>query len=235
MSVFAPLGFIILSMLIMCFLMLVPGIFATFLHYASGQYSHRRVDNLSIFFIIGAETMVVLAFFLIAMIIWALPPSIINLNNNILLWILTGIFLALSLASFCFYFRKSAGSKLFLSHQTVNNFIEKTKTTKTRSDAFILGLVSSIPELPFTLPLYFISILSAMSINFTPSIYSGIIIIYAFIVILPLFIIHALFRNGHNLADFIKFRTRNKAFFRFLISFLYFIIAILFITFRIIP
>ena len=104
MSVFAPLGFIILSMLIMCFLMLVPGIFATFLHYASGQYSRRRVDDLSIFFIIGAETMVILAFFLIAMIIWALPPSIINLSNDILLWVLTGIFLALSLASFCFYF-----------------------------------------------------------------------------------------------------------------------------------
>lgn len=232
MTIFTSFGILILSVLIMCFLMLIPGIFATFFHYASGQYSRKKVDDLSLFFILGTETMTVLTFFLISIIMWVFPLPIINFSNPILLWILIGIFLALGLATFCFYFRQGSGSELFISRSLAHKFAQKAKLIKTRSDAFVFGFISGVPELPFTLPLYFISILSITNISFSPLTCSSIIVLYTLISVLPLFITHTLFRHNHNLADFIKFRTKNKLFFRFLISILYLIIAILLINFR---
>ena len=212
--------------------MLTPGVFATFLHYAFGQYSQKKADNLSLFFILGAEAMVVITFLFISIIIWALPLSIINFNNPILLWILVGIFVALSVAAFCFYFRKGKYSELFISRNTAKKFIKRAQFVKKRSDAFVFGLVSGVPELPFTLPLYFISALSIMNISISSFTCSSIMILFAFVSIIPLFIVYTFFKTGHNLADLIKFRTKNKTFFRFLISALYLVVAILFINLR---
>ena len=230
MIVFASLGFLILSVLILCLLPLTPGIFAIFLHDATGQYSHKKVDDLSLFFILGAETLKVLIFFLASVITWALPLCTINFNNPALLWSLAGVFVAHSLAFCCFYFRKGDHAQLFVSRQTAHKFLKKTRLTKKRSDAFVLGLVSSIPELPFTLPLYFISVLSIMNISTLPLSCAGLIILFAFITIIPLFIIYASFKTGFNLADFIKFRRKNKTFCRFFVSLLYLTIAVLFLS-----
>ncbi len=227
MSAFAPVGILILSMLISCILMLVPGIFANFFHYASGKYSRKKTDDLSLFFILGVETMVVLFFFLIATILWALPLTTINLNNPIIVWTLAGIFFATSLVTFFLYFRKNGS--LFISRKTATMLINRPKTVKNRSDAFVFGLISGIPELPFTLPIYFVAILSINSISLSPFSCAGLIILYAFLTVCPLFITHTFFRTNHNLADFLKLRLKNQPFFRFFISLLYFLLAVLLI------
>ena len=214
-------------MLISSSLMLIPGIFANFFHYVSGKYSHKKADDLSLFYIIGVEVSVVIMFFLLSIIIWALPFSIISLSNPILLWIFIGIFFALSIATFCFYFKKDG--RLFISPKTASRFLDKPKFIKLRSDAFIFGFISSVPEFLFTLPLYFITLLVIPNISSSSFSHSSIIILYALATICPLFITHIFFKTNHNLADFIKLRQKNRPFFRFFISLLYFLLAILLI------
>lgn len=227
MSVFTSLGILILAVLISSFLMLIPGIFANFFHYASGKYTRTKADSLSLFFILGTETMVVLGLFLIATIIWALPPSTVNLENPILVWILAGIFFGLSLTAFFVYFRKNG--QLFISRKTATTLIDRPKSIKNSSDAFVFGLMSGIPELPFTLPLYFVSILAISNVSLSPFPCAGLIIFYAILAICPLFATHLYFRTGHNLADFLRHRLKNQTFFRIFLGLLYFILATLLI------
>lgn len=232
MSIFASLGIIILSMIISLFLMLNPSIFANFLHYASGKYSRKKTDDLSLFFILGTETITVFIFFLTFMIISALPVPIITFKNPILLWIFTGIFFALGIVALCFYIQKNG--QFFIPRKIATKIIAKPKFIKKRSDAFVFGLVSNLPELLFNLPLFCFCIITALNISLSPFSCAGFIILYALIMVLPLFAIHIFFKTGHTLADFLKFRLKNRSFLRFFLCSLYFLLAILLINLGII-
>ncbi len=220
-------------MLIVAFLKLVPGVFGLFLHYGSGKYSKFKVDDLSIFFIIGFETLIALMFILFNFLFCALSFTKINLENPILIWIIIGILVALSVAYFCFYYQKGPGTKLFISRTIAQNFDKKAQTVKSRSDAFALGFTAGIPELLFTIPLYFISTIEISKLCLSDIPCCALIIIFIILSAVPLFIQHAFFRTNHNLADFEKNRIKNKTFFRFFTSFLYLILAIFIILFEV--
>ena len=234
MSIFTSLSIVVISMLIIASLKLVPGVFGLFYHYALGKYSARKVSDLSIFFIFGVEILPALIFILLNLILFALSFTAINLSSEIFSWTMAGLLIALGFAYFCFYFRSETGTKLFISRRSAANFEQKAKLVKNRSDAFILGFVSGIPELIFSLPLYLLVLISVtkdFAQMFPPSL---IIAPFILITICPLFFVYAYFRSGNNLANFLKLRIKNKLFFRLFTSILYLLLAILIIFFRII-
>lgn len=233
MNVLTSLGILFLSLLILIFLMLTPGVFAIFLHYASGKYSSKKVDSLCLFFILGVEALVAVIFISINFILQILSLTGIAHKNNVLTWIIVGIILALSCTTFLFYFRKGNGTKLFITRKTADNFILKAKLTKTRSDSFILGFIAGIPELIFTLPLYIIITVELAQISLTALPCPLIILLLIIGIIAPLIIVYGHFKSGNNLATIQRFRTKNKPFFRFFISLLYLLLAISIISFRI--
>ena len=233
MSIFTSLGILILITLIMSFLMLIPGIFALFYHYASGKYQPQKIDNLCIFFVLGVESLATILFVSINFILRFLSFTETSFEKNILTWIFIGVLLALSIASFLFYFRKGPGTRLFISRKIANNLNDKAKSVKSRQDAFLLGFISGIPELIFTIPLYIIASVEFAQVSMLNAFCPAIIIIFFLGIIIPLFIVYGLYRTDRNLATIQRFRTRNKNFFRFLISLLYLVLAITIICFRI--
>ena len=80
-------------------------------------------------------------------------------HNNIVTWAFVGVLIALSVASFFFYFRHphSKDSELFLPRKYAKALILRTSKVKSQSDAFALGALCNIPEIIFTLPLYIIT------------------------------------------------------------------------------
>ncbi|MBR3253295.1 hypothetical protein IKF85_01075 [Candidatus Saccharibacteria bacterium] len=234
MNVFVSLGILILSVLIIASLKLIPGVFAFLYHYASGKYSAKKVSDLSMFFIFGVELFPAIIFVILNLIFYALSYTNLDPSNGIFLWAVVGLLIALGIAFFCFYYRRGHGTKLFISRRTASNFEQKAKLVKTRSDAFILGFISGIPELLFTLPLYLITLLSVTK-NFLDVIpRSLILVLFILIIISPLLFLYAYFRSGNNLANYLKARIKNKLFFRFFISILYFVLAIIIIIFKVI-
>ncbi|MCR5700320.1 MAG: hypothetical protein K6G49_02735 [Candidatus Saccharibacteria bacterium] len=227
MSVLTAVGILVLAMLIMASLQLVPGIFALFSHYVAGKYPRSRATDLSTFFILGVETSVVVIFFCTYAILCCSPAVTFIVDSDIFAWTMAGIFIALTLGILGFYFRKGPGTKLFISRRLASNFNAKVIATKTRSDAFTLGLTASVPELIFTLPIYLMAAISIMRLDSTPLERAGIILLFAIVSVFPLIIIHHL--SNHNFADFIKFRFKNKAFFRFVLALFYLFIAALII------
>ena len=231
MSVFTSLEIFIISGLIIASLKLIPGIFALFYHYASGKYPAKKVSDLSIFFILGVETLPVLVFIILSFASRALLFTDITLTENITIATIAGLLFALSFSIFFFYFRRSKGTELFISRKTAKRFIRRASNVKKRSNAFFLGLTSGLPELIFTLPLYLIIFIEASN-NFKVTSSSAILLAFVLFIIAPIFLTYAYFRNGNNLANFERLRVKNKFFFRSFIASLYALLAILLIIFR---
>ncbi len=234
MSVFTPLSILILSTLIIASMKLIPGIFALFYHYASGKYSVKKVSNLSIFFILGVETLPVFILTILNFFTFVFFFTNRSSINGVLLWSIIGSLFALGLAFSLFYFRRSSGTELFISRHLASSFEEKAKLVKKPSDAYILGLISGIPELIFTLPLYFIVFITITKSFIVVTSCSTILMSFILLTISPLFFLYAYFRTDNNLANFMKLRTKNKNFFRFFVSILYFLLAILIIIFEVV-
>lgn len=227
MSDLTPVGILLLAMLIMTSLQLVPGLFILFSHYKLGQFSKTKASDLSTFFILGAETAVVLFSLAVYAILNASPLIASFFSTPYFNWLLAGIFLALSILFYAIYYQKSSGSELFISRRFATRCQDKIKLAKSRSDAFFLGLFAGLPELIFTFPLYFVVNLVILHLAATSVERALFILIFTFSAILPLIICHFLFSTHHTLADILRFRFKNKAFFRFFITFCYFLIAIL--------
>ncbi|MBQ3297070.1 hypothetical protein IJH01_03045 [Candidatus Saccharibacteria bacterium] len=225
MSVLTSLGILVLSALILVFLQLVPGIFALFNHYMHGKFSYKKASDLATFFIIGVETAVVLVFLCLNIILCCSPTTTFIIDSDIFAWLMSGIFLALAFIILGLYFRKSSGTELFISRRLATSFRARLTQVKSRSDAFVLGLISIVPELIFTLPVYFLIIITIMKFNLIGPARAGLIMLFALIVISPLIIIRILNSTGHNLADYLKFRFKNKPFFRFCLTLFYLLIA----------
>lgn len=227
MSVLTSLGILFSAMLIMAFLQFIPGLFALVCHHNYGKFSKIKASDLSIFFILGVETALVLLLLATYIVISAFSPLLSS--SKILNWLAAGISIILALVFFFFYFKRGTGTRLFLSRSTVSKFRSKINSIKIRSDAFVLGFSSVLPEALFTAPLLVISVVQISILGVTPVTRAFLIILFAIIAILPLLIIHILFGTTHNLADFMRFRFKNKAFSRWIVTVLYLIIAVLFI------
>ncbi len=229
MSDLTPVGILLFVMLIMASLQLVPGIFILFSHTKLGQFSKIKASDLSTFFILGAETAVIL-FTLSIYAILNISPLVANfLTTPYFNWLLAGIFLALGILFCAIYYRKSPGTELFVSRHFAARCQEKIILAKTRSDAFFLGLFAGLPELVFTFPIHLVVNLVITALAPAAPERTFFTLIFALSAILPLIICHFLFSTHHTLADLLRFRFKNKPFFRFFITFCYFLIAILII------
>lgn len=220
-------------MVIVLFLQLSPGVYALFCHYASGKYSKKKSSNLGIFYILGAEIISACLFLSCYFITFFLFLQNSRPETSIFAWIEVGILIALAIISFFFYYRDSKGSELFIPRKISRSLNVHARTAKTRSDAFILGAFSGLYELPFTLPLLFIVIIELTTMgaeHFSSYLLS---ILYIVAPIIPLLITRWSFESGHNLANIIKNRIKNKHFIRFILSVCYLTIALLIICFRI--
>ena len=226
MSIFIPVAILFVAMLIQALMQLTPGVFTLFYHYALGKNSANKADDLSLHFILGTITFIVIIWLLIYASIFTIFYDKVEPYPAFLPWLMAGIFLAESIASLFFYYRKGKFTTLFIPRSIAKNLDSHAQKIKTRSDAFILGFFSGIPELIFTIPLYIISAIELMRFNFP--LRPIFVIIYIIISIIPLFIIRTLYRHDHTLAKIEHTRIRAKLFIRifFCISFLLLALAV---------
>lgn len=236
MNVFVSVGIVILAMLIMASLQLVPGVFALFYHYASGKYSRKKASTFSLFFIIGAEIISAFLFIAAVYISYILFINDLDPHNNVVAWAFVGIFIALSITSFFFYFRHphDKDSELFIPRKYAKSLILRASKVKSQSDAFTLGALCNIPEIIFTLPLY---IITATEIIYMHTEYIAddlLTVLYILISTVPLIILYISFHKNRNLSDVIRSRIRDKNFHRLCLGLSYATIAILIICFRIV-
>lgn len=215
-------------MLIQGFLQVTPGVFAIFYHHALGKTTAKKADDQSLSFILGTE-IATAVFFLITYSIITFFTTENNFLNSTFLWIMAGLFFALSVFTFFCYFKlgkkNKNTTKLFLTRHTAESFTYHATHNKNRTDTIVLGFLSTTAELVFTLPLFIMS--SVEILNLSPRFNFVFIIAYIVVATIPLFTVRTLYRTGHNLAEIQKLRVKRKTLFRIIISVSYLLLGVL--------
>lgn len=234
MSIITSIGIIVLAMLILALLQATPAIFMLFSHYAYGRFSKAKTSDFVLFFILGVETVntfIFLAIFYLSSILFLEEP---NLETNIFAWILSGILIAMGIATFFTYFRRGSGTKLFIPRKYARALDTTARSIKSRSDSFVLGVYAGSCELAFSLPLFIAVSFAEVNLDIQNLVNIPLILLFVLSPVIPLFILYWKFASGHNLAEIQRFRVKNKSFIRFFLSICYIFLATLIICTRII-
>ena len=118
---------------------------------------------------------------------------------------------------------------LFIPRRLAKSYDSFARDIKTRKKAFLLGFLSTLPELFLTLPLYIISTIEIMKWD-NPSFPRPLLVFLALYIIFGnLLFTRILFRSDHNLAEIDRLRRKNKTFVRIMLSLFYFVLALLII------
>lgn len=229
MNVLTSLEILILVALIGAFLELSPGIFMLFYHYALGKHSKKTADDLSLFYLAGVESFIILVFLAVYYAVFLVCLNIPNFTTGPFAWIMSVILLALAIFSLFFYFKKGPSMSLFIPRKLAKAYEYHTRDIKTRRKAFFLGFISLIPELFMTLPLYIISTIEIMKWNELHFPRPLLILLGLIIILSNLLLTRLLFRSDHNLAEIDRLRRKNKTFIRIILAILYTVLAILII------
>lgn len=127
------------------------------------------------------------------------------------------IWAALSIAAFLvglviirFYYRHSKGTALWIPRAFAEYLTRRTKRTKSSVEAFLLGVLTVVAELPFNAIVFvmFAFLLAAAGVT-SPVLW---IVLYSLLVTLPLLVLATLIAGGHKLSSIQKWREANKTF-----------------------
>ena len=208
MGIIISVVILVLVTLIQLFMQLTSGALALFYHYALGKNSATKADNFALYFILGAEVFVGGIWLIVYLLLSNLIGGTSEMAFRIITWALFGIFIAESITSVLFYYRKGRFTELYVPRSITKGIAIKAKSVKTRSDAFVLGFIVGAFELVFTLPIYIAGVIALLKASVLPK--APIIILFVIISVIPLFVTRTLFRLDHNLAEIEKRRIKRK-------------------------
>ena len=130
------------------------------------------------------------------------------------LMIIVGMLVALAIAAWFFYYRRGRTTELWLPRSVARFIDRRAKATNSNTEAYALGLLTSLAEMPFTLVLF---VVAANSLLQLPALHQLIaLVLYTVIAILPSIIMRLAIRKGQTVVDIQRWRVKHKTFFRLL-------------------
>ena len=179
-------------------------------HAIGSKTAHAKLIRLTGGFLLGAAVMTTLLLAFTAFIL----QNVFNTTTPALIWaISSGVLFGLGAAVWLFYYRRHAGTTLWLPRSLARYLSERTKATKQPAEAFGLGLSSIAGELLFILAPILVSAL--VLVHLEPIWQLAGIGLYAVISLLSLLIVYGLVGSGHKLSRIQKWREDNKHFLQF--------------------
>jgi len=179
-------------------------------HAIGAKTAHKKILRLTSGFLLGAAIMTALLLGFLSLVLQNIftdtPPAV--------LWaVSSGLLFGLGAAVWLFYYRREAGTTLWLPRAFARYLGERAKSTKQTAEAFGLGLSSVVGELLFILAPLFVSALVLVKLD--PLLQLAGIGIYSLISLLSLLIVYSLVGSGHKLSRIQKWREENKHFLQF--------------------
>ena len=178
-------------------------------HAIGSKTAHGRLMRLVTNFITGAGVMTLL---LLSFGVLSFQPGYVPASPFV--WSIgCGIIMGLGIAVWAFYYRREAGTSLWLPRGMARFLSDRTKATKQGAEAFSLGIASVLAEILFIMGPLFIA---ALAINTLPPIYQAAgMVTYLVISLLPLLVVAGLVGGGHKLSHIQRWREANKRFLQF--------------------
>lgn len=182
-------------------------------HSLGRKTAHRKVLQLMNSFITG---IFVLTALLVSTAVYYLSLFINHSQSaeQLIAAIVCGLLAGLGIATWAFYYRRGAGTALWLPRSLAHYLNGRTKATKNSAEAFGLGMVSVIAELVFIAA----PILSAaLAIVMLPTMWWQLagIAVYTILSLISVVIVFVMVGGGHRISTLQAWREKNKRFLQF--------------------
>lgn len=179
-------------------------------HSIGAKRSHSTLLKLTTSYIAGTKVMTLLLVSFIALVMF----DIYKTEPSELMWTLAcSLLFALGGAVWLFYYRKEKGTSLWIPRGYARHLEERSKATKSATEAFSLGLTSVVSELLFIIGPLLIAGLLLVSL---PGVWQLLgIAIYTLVATFPSLIVWGMVGGGHSLSRIQKWREANKRFLQF--------------------
>lgn len=227
MSVFVSLSVIFLSALVHSFLALDLGGMLLLYHSTKGRFVTKKSRTLVSNYLLGSCLMIFLSLASATFLI-SLFSSSLSLES---LSLICGILLALAVIIWGVYYRTGRSTELWLPRFVSRYISSRANSTSSRIEAFSLGMLTILAELPFSVLLFIMSGDALLSLSSLYAIYG--ILLYIFIALFPLLLVRIVLRRGSTIVDIQKWRVRNKSFLRILAGIGFAVLAFFIFSFKI--
>lgn len=209
MDMVIPFSEVFLAAVIHATLQLELGALLLLYHASLGKHVRKKTRNLVDSYIAGIGMLVFLAVAATAFILSRLFGTELYAEEIL---IVVGMLIALAIAAWAFYYRRGKSTELWLP-RTVARFIDKrAKATNSNTEAFSLGVLTSLAEMPWTMVLF---VVAANSIIVLPAAYQLLAVaLYTIIAIIPPVVLRLAIRRGQTVVNIQRWRVKHKNFMR---------------------
>lgn len=221
-------GIIALAAIVHASLQLEVGALMLLYHASLGKHIKKKTRNLVSNYILGSALLVVLFLSTIIFLIATFTNGSLSTKS---LAILAAVLLMLAISIWLFYYRSRQTTELWLPKSISRYINRRAKLTESNIEAFSLGMLTAFAEMPFSIILMVVAGNSVVLLPFEWQFLS--VLGYAFVAILPLFILRVSIRRGNTVVDVQKWRLKNKNFFKVLSGTLFLTLAIFIIAFKV--
>lgn len=223
-----PFSEVFLAAVIHATLQLGLGALLLLYHASLGKHVKKQTRNLVDSYIAGAGMLI---FLMVAAVAFLMDRFFGKALYTEELMIVIGMLVALAIAAWAIYYRRGKSTELWLP-RTVAKFIDKrAKETNSNTEAFSLGVLTSLAEMPFTLMLFVVAGNSTLEL---PVMYQPLaVVMYTIITILPLVIMRLAIRRGTTVTDIQRWRVKNKNFLRIITGVGFLVLGAFLFTFEV--
>lgn len=228
MDMLIPFSEVFLAAVIHATLQLGLGALLLLYHASLGKHVKKQTRNLVDSYIAGAGMLI---FLMVAAVAFLMDRFFGKALYTEELMIVIGMLVALAIAAWAIYYRRGKSTELWLP-RTVAKFIDKrAKETNSNTEAFSLGVLTSLAEMPFTLMLFVVAGNSTLEL---PVMYQPLaVVMYTIITILPLVIMRLAIRRGTTVTDIQRWRVKNKNFLRIITGVGFLVLGAFLFTFEV--
>ncbi|MBP5512505.1 hypothetical protein J6X90_03920 [Candidatus Saccharibacteria bacterium] len=221
-------GVILLAGIVHASLQLELGALLLLYHASLGKHIKRRTKDLVSNYILGSAMLVILFVSTIIFLISSVSYTSLSTES---IAVLAAVLLLLAVLIWLFYYRSRQTTELWLPKSIARYINKRAKLTDSNIEAFSLGMLTAFSEMPFS---FVLMVLAADAIVLMPfEIQFLVVLVYAFISVLPLFILRFFIKRGSTVVDIQKWRMKNRNFFKVLSGTLFLTLAIFVIAFRV--
>lgn len=228
MEIVVPYSEVFLAAVIHATLQLELGALLLLYHASIGKHVRKKTKHLVSSYISGIGTLVLLSLAAVAFVLDRYFGKALYAEE---LMVIVGMLVALAIASWMFYYRRGRSTELWLP-RSVARFIDKrAKLTNSNTEAFSLGLLTSLAEMPFTLILLVVAANSVLNLPYLHQLIA--VAGYTIIAILPSVILRLAIRKGQTVVDIQRWRVKHKTFFRVLTGVGFLVLAFFIFSFEV--
>lgn len=209
MDMLIPFSEVVLAAIIHATLQLELGTLLLLYHASLGKHVKKRTKNLVSSYIAGVGSLVFLG---IAAVAFVMDRYFGNPLWAEELVIVTGMLVALAIATWGFYYRRGRSTELWLPRSVAKFIDHRAQDTNSNTEAFSLGVLTSLAEMPFTLVLMVVAANSILALETPYQLLA--VVLYTVVAIIPPVFVRLAVRRGQTIADIQRWRVKHKNFLR---------------------